>query len=178
MQPSRAATAKAASLHLIIRASAFQGLFGTSRLLKNVLEGVRCTTLIQHSVPWRTKDLAPRGPRFENCASLTPSRVFQQPAGAKKLQNRRKVDLVVTRDQMHPSSPPQDRGNQHVDGNRLFASDHLLGDKGDRICSAHPVANVQAHLTRCHERNACCGTLWPKVMFTQGRCPDIAHVHR
>jgi len=51
-----------------------------SRLLKNVLERSGCARLIQHSGPWRTKDSAPRGPGFENCASLIPSRVFQQPA--------------------------------------------------------------------------------------------------
>ena len=54
----------------------------SSRLLKNVLERSGCARLIQHSGPWRTKDSAPRGPGFENCASLIPSRVFQQPANA------------------------------------------------------------------------------------------------
>ena len=52
----------------------------SSRLLKNVLERSGCARLIQHSGPWRTKDSAPRGPGFEHCASLIPSRVFQQPA--------------------------------------------------------------------------------------------------
>jgi hypothetical protein len=52
----------------------------SSRLLKIVLERSGCARLIQHSGPWRTKDSAPRGPGFENCASLIPSRVFQQPA--------------------------------------------------------------------------------------------------
>src|SRR5215471_8486325 len=51
-----------------------------SRLLKNVLERSGCAKLIQNSGPWRTKDSARRGPGFENCASLIPSRVFQQPA--------------------------------------------------------------------------------------------------
>src|SRR5262245_15941979 len=51
-----------------------------SRLLKNVLERSGCAKLIQHSGLWRTKDSAPRGPGSENCASLIPSRVFQQPA--------------------------------------------------------------------------------------------------
>src|SRR6516225_9055086 len=58
----------------------------SSRLLKNVLERSGCARLIQHSGPWRTKDSAPRGPGFENCASLIPSRVFQQPASANAAQ--------------------------------------------------------------------------------------------
>src|SRR6516165_12766341 len=59
-----------------------RGSGASSRLLKNVLERSGCARLIQHSGPWRTKDSAPRGPGFENCASLIPSRVFQQPAKA------------------------------------------------------------------------------------------------
>src|SRR5262249_27757520 len=61
-----------------------RALKGLNRLLKNVLERSGCAKLIQHSGPWRTKDSAPRGPGFENCASLIPSRVFQQPAKGRR----------------------------------------------------------------------------------------------
>jgi len=54
--------------------------FPPSRLLKNVVEGSRCATLIQRSHPARTKDSSSRGFGFESCASPTLFRVFQQPA--------------------------------------------------------------------------------------------------
>src|SRR6516225_8984330 len=69
----------------------------SSRLLKNVLERSGCARLIQHSGPWRTKDSAPRGPGFENCASLIPSRVFQQPVRSQQCPRHRQVFVLRTR---------------------------------------------------------------------------------
>jgi len=79
-QPTLAASSRSASPMMVRSLIAVNSAMFSSRLLKNVLERSGCARLIQHSGPWRTKDSAPRGPGFENCASLIPSRVFQQPA--------------------------------------------------------------------------------------------------
>jgi len=52
----------------------------SSRLLKKVFGRSRCATLIQPSILGRTKDSPPRDFGFENYASSTDFRVFQQPA--------------------------------------------------------------------------------------------------
>src|SRR6516162_4528928 len=117
----------------------------TSRLLKNVLERSGCARLIQHSGPWRTKDSAPRGPGFENCASLIPSRVFQQPAkGVGKGTLVRCLQRIFGAHAFQVTSREEVIGkfNSHLQDCVLFIADEAYWG-GDKRC----VGRLQGMIT-------------------------------